>query len=363
VRILMTTDTVGGVWTYSLELAHALAPHDVQISLATLGARLTAAQRAEVEALENVDVFESGYRLEWMENAWDDISRSQDWVRDIARRVQPDMIHANTYCHAAMEWDIPLLLVGHSCVCSWHQEVRSAEAGPEWDRYRTLVAEALQRADFVIAPTRAMLAMLERHYGRLRRKRAILNGLPSRKIPAAEKENFVFTAGRLWDEGKNVAAVARAAPQIKWPVRVAGIPHPDGDGVEVSGVEFLGRRSTGEMRDLYARAPIYAHPARYEPFGLTPLEAALGGCALVLGDIPTLREVWGRAAPFVAPDDAAALAKAVNRLIDNPPRRRGKAERAYVRALDLNSQRQAESYMSAYLELLAAPRRRLQEVP
>src|SRR5690606_14640847 len=138
---------------------------------------------------------------------------------------------------------------------------------------------------------------------------AILNGLPSRELPAAGKESFVFTAGRLWDEGKNIAAVARAAPQIQWPVRVAGIPHPDGDGVEVPGVEFLGRCSTGQMRNLYARAPIYVLPARYEPFGLTPLEAALGGCALVLGDIPTLREVWGRAAVFVPPDDHAALAK------------------------------------------------------
>ncbi len=31
-------------------------------------------------------------------------------------------------------------------------------------------------------------------------------------------------------------------------------------------------------------------PARYEPFGLSVLEAALSGCALVLGDIPSLRE-------------------------------------------------------------------------
>jgi glycogen synthase len=58
--------------------------------------------------------------------------------------------------------------------------------------------------------------------------------------------------------------------------------------------------------DWYARASIYALPARYEPFGLSALEAALSGCALILGDIPSLREVWLEAAPYVSPDDESA---------------------------------------------------------
>ena len=64
---------------------------------------------------------------------------------------------------------------------------------------------------------------------------------------------------------------------------------------------MLGRLSAGELADWYARAAIYALPARYEPFGLSALEAALSGCALVLGDIPSLREIWGDAALFVPP--------------------------------------------------------------
>ena len=50
------------------------------------------------------------------------------------------------------------------------------------------------------------------------------------------------------------------------------------------------------------RAAIYALPARYEPFGLSILEAALSGCALVIGDIPSLREIWADAALFVPSD-------------------------------------------------------------
>ena len=70
-----------------------------------------------------------------------------------------------------------------------------------------------------------------------------------------------------------------------------------------------------------AASAIYALPARYEPFGLSALEAGLCGCALVLGDIPSLREVWGDAAVFVDPHDAQALAKALNCLIDHPEQR------------------------------------------
>ena len=54
-------------------------------------------------------------------------------------------------------------------------------------------------------------------------------------------------------------------------------------------------------------AAIYALPARYEPFRLEVLEAAAPGCALVLGDIASLRELWDGAALFVAPDDDRAL--------------------------------------------------------
>ncbi|HYO60185.1 MAG TPA: glycosyltransferase family 1 protein, partial [Archangium sp.] len=40
----MTADTVGGVWTYALELCRALAGDGVQVELATLGAPLSPAQ-------------------------------------------------------------------------------------------------------------------------------------------------------------------------------------------------------------------------------------------------------------------------------------------------------------------------------
>jgi glycosyltransferase involved in cell wall biosynthesis len=102
-----------------------------------------------------------------------------------------------------------------------------------------------------------------------------------------------------------------------------------------------------------ARAAIYAAPARYEPFGLSALEAALCGCALALGDIPSLREVWGEAAVFVPPDDAEALRDVLEGLIANARLRREYAARARRRALEYSPRRMADGYLAAYSELMA----------
>ena len=95
-------------------------------------------------------------------------------------------------------------------------------------------------------------------------------------------------------------------------------------------------------------AAVYVLPARYEPFGLSVLEAAHSGCALVLGDIPSLREIWGDAAVFVPPDDTDALADAVTALIEAPERRDKLADAAWERALRFTPLRMAEDYLEAY---------------
>jgi glycosyltransferase involved in cell wall biosynthesis len=95
---------------------------------------------------------------------------------------------------------------------------------------------------------------------------------------------------------------------------------------------------------------------RYEPFGLSALEAALAGCALVLGDIPSQREIWRDTAVFVPPNDADALRSALQQLIADTPRRRELAERAHERALEFTTLRMASSYLALYSELMEQPR-------
>jgi glycogen(starch) synthase len=225
-------------------------------------------------------------------------------------------------------------------------------APPEWDRYTGAVMEGLSAADLVIAPSRGMLSMLEDEYGVSRPSRVIPNGRAivdrmSDSIPL--KSDVVLGAGRLWDEAKNLAALAEIAPELKWRVVLAGdCGGREPYGAASSNVTCLGRLDSAAMARWCARAAIYALPALYEPFGLSILEAAASGCALVLGDIPTLRENWSDAAVFVSPRDRRGLAAVLQSLIDDPVRRHGLAMAAMARARHFTAARMADAYVDAY---------------
>jgi glycosyltransferase involved in cell wall biosynthesis len=81
----------------------------------------------------------------------------------------------------------------------------------------------------------------------------------------------------------------------------------------------------------------------------------LSGCALVLGDIPSLRETWHGAAIFVPPDDPTALESALNSLIDDKPRRERLGQTARARALEFSPHRMATDYIAAYRACAGEP--------
>ncbi|MBA2383245.1 MAG: glycosyltransferase family 4 protein [Actinobacteria bacterium] len=340
----MTADAVGGVWTYALELVDALAEHDVHVTLAVMGSPRPD-QRAELAASRVDRAFTGDYALEWMDHPWDDVRRAGEWLLEMATEVEPDLVHLNGYAHASLPWEAPVIVVGHSDVLSWHQAVRGKPAGDEWARYREVVESALSAADLLVAPTRAMLDELIRLYEPACPRRVVPNG-SSRTFPQRPREEVILTAGRLWDQAKNVQALVRVAPRLSWPVDVVGAGEVDGD------VRFLGRLDRGALDLALATASVFCGPARYEPFGLAALEAARAGCALVLGDIPSLREVWGDAAVFVAADDDARLARALQSVIDDRDLRAEYAGRALRRARRYSTARMAAGYLEAYGSVL-----------
>lgn len=355
-KILMTADTVGGVWTYALELTRALETHGVEVQLALMGPAPTRAQRAEADKIPNLSLFKSDYKLEWMSDCWADVKRAGEWLLHLANRLCPDLIHLNSYAHATLPWNSPTLVVGHSCVFSWWEAVHGDAPPVEWQRYKREVMNGLRGAHLVVTPTTAMLRALETHYGRIYHSRVIPNGRDVASFGPAEKQNFILSAGRLWDQAKNVSAVAEIADELPWPVFVAGnceAPHQvERPAAIEKKCNWLGQLSELDMRDWFGAASIYALPALYEPFGYTPLEAALSGCALVLGDIESLREIWDGAAVFIKSHDTQALKNALLQLIGNTDYRDDMAGRALERASQFTSERMAQSYLAVYAELL-----------
>jgi glycogen synthase len=350
--ILMTTDTVGGVWTYALDLSRALMPFNVNVALATMGQPLSKAQQRAVQALPNVDVFESAFQLEWMDDPWDDMAAASEWLLRIKDCVRPDVVHLNNYVHGSLPWGVPTVVTGHSCVFSWWQSVHNDLPPASWNRYRAEVTKGLRGASAVVAPSQWMLDQLTQLYGPFESSRVIPNGRLAREFHAGSKWPMVLCAGRLWDQGKNVGALAEIADGVTWPIYLAGeerfgpLRHPVSRELR-----YLGHLAPEEVARWMAQSSIFAMPARYEPFGLTVLEAALSGCALVLGDIPSLRENWDGAAVFVDPDDHAGLQTAIRNLAEHPEQLRTLAGLAQARAQAFSIEKMALKYLELYRTL------------
>jgi glycosyltransferase involved in cell wall biosynthesis len=355
--LLMTADPLGGAFTHAVDLAAELANRGVRVTLAILGGRLSRSQERAAHEVKGLTLEQSTYRLEWMDDARDDVQRSGEWLLGLERRACPDIVQLGSYAHGAQPFTAPKIIAAHSCALSWWEAVTGTPPPPAYDDYRVAVQTGLAAADAVVTPTGTMLRALVEQYGHPARPRIIPGAAPRGFRPSA-KEATIATVGRLWDPAKNIAALGAIAPSLPWPIYAAGSNIDlDGKPRRLGGVHPLGELGRLEVASLLSRAAIFALPARYESFGLSVLEAALSGCALVLGDIPALRETWSDTALYAPPDDREALARALQTLIDEPERRLDLARRARARALARTPARTVNAYLTLYAELRRAKSR------
>ena len=358
----MTADAVGGVWRYSLDLIEGLAAQGAKVLLATMGPRPSDEQRQQVSALSNVEIAESDYALEWMQNPWTDVDAAGKWLLALAEKFGPDLIHLNGYSHAALPWGRPVVVVAHSCVFSWWRAVLGATPGAPWEEYKRRVAAGLSGSNVMIAPSAAIARAIATEYGVPPEKCRVIHNFshsenvecpPASGSPHQTKNPFFLAAGRVWDRAKNIALLEQFAPALKWELRVSGSDRgPESSQAAVHSVRFLGMLPYAELLDQMARASVFVHPALYEPFGLSILEAARRGCCLALSDIPTLRELWDSAAVFIDPRNPDQWACELNRLSEQPARRQEFGERARSHARKYHASGALDQYQQIYRSLL-----------
>jgi glycosyltransferase involved in cell wall biosynthesis len=251
-----------------------------------------------------------------------------------------------------MPWSAPTVVVAHSDVLSWWRAVHGCAAPASWSTYASRVGAGLRAADAVVAPTSAMLRALRQEHEFLGGT-VIPNGRRADWVRAADKEPLVVGVGRMWDAAKNLEALAAAAAAVEWPVVLLGAGSEQQPSSPTAPYVGLGAVPSSEVAEWLGRATIFAAPARYEPFGLAALEAARSGCALVLGDIPTQRELWGDAAAFVDPARPDELGALLQELSRDPDRCADLGGRARQRAQRFTPDAMARSYAALYRSLLA----------
>jgi glycogen(starch) synthase len=316
--VFITADTIGGVWTYALDLAQGLCNHGDTVLLVVLGPSPTAAQYSEaVDA--GVLVLDTGLPLDWISNDVIEFRRGASRLVETAQAWRADVVHLSTPALAGVaHFPMPVVGVAHSCLATWWAAVRTGPPPSDFAWRIEAVAQGYAACNALIAPSVAFAAATAKIYGVS--PVPIYNG---RSQTAGEshvvRDIPIVTAGRLWDEGKDAATLDLAAGMMDVPVLALGsVQGPQQQEITFDWMHSLGVMPAVDVAKTFARAQIFVSTARYEPFGLSVLEAAQAGCALVLSDIATFRELWDGAAIFVPPGDAGGLARAIAKLRNRP---------------------------------------------
>src|ERR1043166_6660 len=362
-HILVTADTLGGVWTYTRELVTGLALGRDRVTLVSFGDIPTDAQTRWMQNLPNLDYRPTAFKLEWMLDSEADMEASSRDLEAVIAESKPDLLHFSQFYYGTLNCDVPRVVVAHSDVVSWSMAVhRKSPPETAWLRwYRQVVVRGLHAATTVVAPSRWMLDQIELHYGKLASASVIHNGRTQTLFnPHISKQENIVTVGRLWDSGKNVSLLLRRGKPGT--LRLVGCDrHPERRNRTFAmetvrpNVHLDPEQDERQIVQTLARAGIYAATSQYEPFGLAPVEAAFSRCAIVASDIPSFRERWDGAAIFFRSNDEESLFAALERLQGNPGLRRDQGNLAYRHARrHFTAERMVAGYKDLYRSMVPA---------
>ena len=334
----------------ALELARGLQPYGCFVHLVVFGGKLSSAQHLELSLCENVSYWSSTSVL----NGWTTLGKTSRSRPISSRRIAAN---SNRALFILMDMRLRRELAGRRRLLSvrTHVSFRGGERScvnrhRRLGRYRDEVAAGLAAANAVIAPTQALLDVLEEIYRIELRGLVIRNGIDPKPFIVRDKVGQILSVGRVWDDARTFALLDFIAPEVAWPILIAGDAASPVSNRRSSfaHLRLLGKLNHSAVCQEMSRTAIYAAPAWYEPFGLAVLGAALSRC-VDIGGYPD-RELWRDAAILIEPSDARCWKAAFSKMLDDGPAR-GAGEAARKRALTLNRQLMSSAYYHLYREL------------
>ena len=116
-------------------------------------------------------------------------------------------------------------------------------------------------------------------------------------------------------------------------------------------VRFLGHVSDLELMLLYSLADVFVFPSFYEGFGVPPLEAMACGAPVITSNTSSLPEAAGDAALLVDPHKPGDIAKAITRVLENPPLQEELRQKGYKQAARYTWQEAARKMLAVYQQV------------
>jgi glycosyltransferase involved in cell wall biosynthesis len=127
---------------------------------------------------------------------------------------------------------------------------------------------------------------------------------------------------------------------------------------ETARVRLLGFVPEEDLPALYNAAAAFAMPSLYEGFGIPVVEALACGTPVVASNVSSLPEAGGDAALLVPPDDVAAVADALRRLLTDRELRATLRQRGFAHAQRFTWEAAAQTVVAVYRELAGDKTRR-----
>jgi len=279
----------------------------------------------------------------------------------VVRELAPDIVHANLASPWSCQYCIAAATIARRprLVAVYQLAVPPVSARQRF--MKRLTAHGVDAHVGVGDKTsREVEALVGLPHGSIR---TIHNGVPDKERPAVPRPRagpLIGSIGRL-ERQKGFDTLIRALADLNDAALVLV-----GDGSERASLEKLAHRVgvadrvvwigwSDEPARYLAALEVFALPSRFEGFPLAVLEALLARSAVVAADVGSVAEVVldGETGLLVPPDDPAALARAIRRLLGDADLRRRLGEQGRRLVLErFTATHMTRAFESLYAELL-----------
>lgn len=188
--------------------------------------------------------------------------------------------------------------------------------------------------------------------------RTIGNGVIMPERVSGEEDGHILFVGRLVAT-KGLDHLLRAMPSTSAHLIICGKGPEMGRLKALASklglqdrVEFRGYVSEEERDELLDRCQAYVMPSLYESFGIAAAEAMSHGKPVICSAVGGLPEVVRDAGVLVPPRDPAALAEAINQLLQDKERRKELGRKAHAYAQEYSWDSVAAKTLDQYRSLV-----------
>jgi glycosyltransferase involved in cell wall biosynthesis len=318
-------------------------------------------------ALPNVRVVDQripvrALNLAWHRLGWPPVEAVAGGTYDVAHSPHPLLLPSRSAAQLVTIHDVHFLS---------HPERTSQEIRRD---YPALAATHARRADRIIVSSHFAAGEVQRAFDVGAAKIAICPaGAPewAGSPPGGDANGYILFMGTL-DARKNIGGLLGAYGQLL--SRNAVAPRLVIAGGASSGaapwleqiaqpplgghVEYLGYVAADRRESLFRGARLFVLPSFEEGFGLPALEAMAAGVPVVASSRGSLPEVVGDAGLLIDPENTAALADAMERIISDDTLRKNLSYRGTQQAARFSWTRTAADIRQAYQDALLARRDR-----